>query len=101
MAKLSHLGRPHVFLQRCDLRGALLVESDLSEARFADCDLGSLELFNADLAGTDLRGNEPDNLKGVAYLRGATIDALQLFAVAPALAAHLGRVVEEADVEGA
>ena len=99
MAKLSHLGRPHALLQGCDLRGALLMESDLSETRFADCDLGGLELFNAGLVGTDLRGNELDDLKGVACLRGATIDALQLLALAPALATHVGLVVQEADVQ--
>ncbi len=100
MAKLSHLGRPHMLLQGCDLRGALLMESDLSETRLADCDLGGLELFNVDLAGTDLRGNELDDLKGVACLRGATIDALQLLTLAPVLAAHVGLVVQEADGEG-
>jgi uncharacterized protein YjbI with pentapeptide repeats len=101
MAKLSHLGRPHARLERCDLRGALLMESDLGDVRFADCDLGGLELFNASLVGSDLRDNELEGLKGAACLRGATIDALQLLALAPALAAHVGLVVEQADVEGA
>ena len=101
MAKLSHLGRPHALLTRCDLRAALLMESDLGEVRFADCDLRGLELFNSSLAGTDLRGNELDDLKGVACLRGATIDTPQLLALAPALAADVGLVVERADVEGA
>jgi uncharacterized protein YjbI with pentapeptide repeats len=100
LAKLSHLGRPHAQLEGCDLRGALLMESDLSDARFAACDLSDAELFNVDLQGSDLRGNELDGLRGVGCLRGATVDALQLLALGPALAAHVGLVVEEAVGEG-
>lgn len=100
LAKLSHLGRLHALLEHCDLRGALLMESDLCEVRFVDSDLGDLELFNMDLTGSDLRDNELGGLKGVGCLRGATIDALQLLALAPALAAHVGLVVEEAVGEG-
>ena len=51
------------------------------------------------LVGADLRGNELAGLKGVACLRGATIDALQLLALAPALAAHVGLVVEPAGID--
>jgi uncharacterized protein YjbI with pentapeptide repeats len=101
LAKLSHLGRPHALLERCDFRGALLMESDFCDVRFADCDLESVELFNVDLKGNDLRDNELGGLKGVGCLRGATIDALQLLSLAPALAAHVGLTVEEAIGEGA
>jgi uncharacterized protein YjbI with pentapeptide repeats len=96
LAKLSHLGRPHALLQSCDLRGALLMESDLSEVRFAECDFGDAELFNVGLAGNDLRDNELGGLRGVGCLRGATVDVLQLLALGPALAAHVGLNVEEA-----
>jgi uncharacterized protein YjbI with pentapeptide repeats len=99
LAKLSHLGRPHALLEGCDLRGALLMESDLSELRFAGCDLEGLELAGVTLAGSDLRTNELAGLKGVACLRGATVDALQLLALAPALAAHVGLVVEQAGLD--
>ena len=95
LAKLSHLGRPHALLERCDLSGALLMESELCDVRFADCDLTGLELFNVDLTGSDLRDNELGGLKGVGCLRGATIDPLQLLTLGPALAAHVGLVVEE------
>ena len=101
LAKLSHLGRPHALLDACDLRGALLMESDLSDIRFAACDLGDAELFNVDLRGSDLRDNELGGLRGVGCLRGATIDALQLLTLGPALAAHVGLVVEAAVGEGA
>ena len=100
LARLSHLGRPNALLERCDLRGALLMESDLSQLCFGDCELGDAELFNVDLGGCDLRGNELDGLKGVGCLRGATVDALQLLSLGPALAAHVGLTVEEAVGEG-
>jgi uncharacterized protein YjbI with pentapeptide repeats len=100
LAKLSHLGRPHALLEGCDLRGALLMESDLSDTRFAACDLSDAELFNVDLQGADLRDNELAGLRGVGCLRGATVDALQLLALGPALAAHIGLIVEEAVGEG-
>ena len=58
LAKLTHLGRPHALLEGCDLRGALLMESDLSELRFSGCDLEGLEFAGVTLAGSDLRGNE-------------------------------------------
>ena len=101
LARLSHLGRPHASLERCDLGGALIMESDLREMRFVECTLEGLELVGVDLAGIDLRGNELGGLKGVAGLRGATVDALQLLTLGPALAAHVGLVVAEADVENA
>ena len=100
LAKLSHLGRPHALLDACDLRGALLMESDLSDSHFAACDLDDAELFNVDLQGSDLRDNELGGLRGVGCLRGATVDALQLLALGPALAAHVGLVVKEAVGEG-
>jgi len=100
LAKLSHLGRPHALLDACDLRGALLMESDLSDTHFTACDLSDAELFNVDLQGSDLRDNELAGLRGVGCLRGATVDALQLLALGPALAAHVGLVVEEAVGEG-
>ena len=96
LARLSHLGRPQALLERCDLRGALLMESELCDVRFADCDLTGVELFNVDLTGSDLRDNELSDLKGMACLRGATIDPLQLLTLGPALAAHVGLVVAEA-----
>ena len=99
LAKLSHLGRPHALLEDCDLRGALVLESDLGELRFSGCDLEGLEFAGVSLAGADLRGNELAGLKGIACLRGATIDGLQLLALAPALAAHLGVVVEQAGID--
>jgi len=76
------------------------MESDLSDARFVACDFTDAELFNVDLAGGDLRDNELGGLRGVGCLRGATVDALQLLALGPALAAHVGLVVEEAIGEG-
>jgi uncharacterized protein YjbI with pentapeptide repeats len=100
LAKLSHLRRPHALLEACDLRGALLMESDLSDTRFAACDLSDAELFNVDLQGSDLRDNELAGLRGVGCLRGATVDALQLLALGPALATHVGLIVEEAVGEG-
>jgi len=100
LAKLSHLGRPHALLEGCDLRGALLMESDLSDTHFSACDLSDAELFNVDLQGSDLRDNELAGLRGVGCLRGATVDSLQLLSLGPALAAHVGVVVEEAVGEG-
>jgi len=100
LAKLSHLGRPYALLEGCDLRGALLMESDLSDTHFSACDLSDAELFNVDLQGGDLRDNELAGLRGVGCLRGATVDSLQLLALGPALAAHVGLVVEEAVGEG-
>ena len=96
LARLSYLGRPHALLEGCDLRGALLMESGLTDLRFAACDLTGVELVNVDLAGSDLRDNELSGLKGVGCLRGATIDPLQLLTLGPALAAHVGLVIAEA-----
>ncbi len=101
LARLSHLGRPQGLLEGCDLGGALLMESDLTELTFAGCEFNEAELFNVELGGCDLRGNELDGLRGVGCLRGAKIDTLQLLSLSPALAAHIGLVVEEASGEDA
>jgi uncharacterized protein YjbI with pentapeptide repeats len=95
LARLSHLGRPSGVFERCDFGGALLMESDLSDLHLTDCDFRDAELFNVDLGGSDLRGNELDGLRGVGCLRGATIDDLQLLGLGPALAAHVGLVLDE------
>jgi len=89
MMKLSHTGRPHMLLEACDLRGALLMDTDFGDARFSRCRLEAAELFNAGFLSVDLRGNDLTGLRGMDSLRGATIDALQLLELGPVSYTHL------------
>lgn len=62
-------------LTKVSFEGSRLISPDFTKGTFKDVDLGT-----ADIAGP----------RGVAGLRGATISALQLIDLGPALAAELG-----------
>lgn len=95
-------------LDSVNLRGAVLREVVFTDCVIRDVDLGSaqvtgvrwpgsrierLDLSQARLSEMDLRGATIGIARGWDRLRGAVIDHVQLFDLAPALAAHLGLVV--------
>ena len=103
-AELRRLHCAQVVFETCDFANTRWFDCDFNEVAFLACrftgaSLTGVELFNVDLKGCDLRDNELADLKGAGCLRGATIDALQLLSLGPALAAHVGLVVEEAGIE--
>ena len=96
--KVDYLGLRNATLVDVTLAGCTIGELDLAGAdlrdlRLAGCTVGSLVLDGARCRSVDLRSARVDRLDGVAGLRGCTIDAAQLVAWAPDLAAELGITV--------
>ncbi len=80
-------------------RDCSLVEADFADAaldtvRFERCRLNAAGFRDARCRATDLRGSSLEDVDGAGGLAGATIDAVQLMELAPALARHLGLRVE-------
>lgn len=81
----------------CALRGADFYGATLEHVRFSGCDLAGAEMEQCSLADVDLRSSRIAELRGVASLRGARIDRVQLVELAPHLALELGIDVRDAD----
>jgi uncharacterized protein YjbI with pentapeptide repeats len=86
-------------LERVTFRDCSLTEADFGDAelawvRFERCRLGAASFRGASCRSTDLRGSSLEGLDGAGGLAGATIDAVQLMELAPALARHVGLRVE-------
>jgi uncharacterized protein YjbI with pentapeptide repeats len=82
-------------LERVTFRDCSLTEADFGDARlaavrFERCRLGGASFRGASCRSTDLRGSSLEGLDGADGLAGATIDAVQLMELAPALARHIG-----------
>ena len=75
--------------QELDLAGVTA-----TRVSFVNCRAGSLALAHARLKDMDLRGLEVGSFSNLEGLSGATLDAQQVTALAPALAAHLGIRIE-------
>jgi uncharacterized protein YjbI with pentapeptide repeats len=88
-------------IQRTTFEDCLLDEADFSGAtlkhvRFTRSQLRGVDLDGARLAGVDLRTSELDNPRGdLKALHGATIDTVQLAALAHLLAARIGIEVDD------
>lgn len=104
-AKLIRVAFDHVRANYLNLRGAEIVDLALRNCRIEELDLSGAQIRRADLTDSeierlvltdarltdvDLRQADLAVVEGVAHLRGATINELQLTRLAPALATHLG-----------
>jgi uncharacterized protein YjbI with pentapeptide repeats len=88
-------------LERVTFRDCSLAEADFGDARletvrFDRCRLHGASFRGTSCRATDLRGSSLDDLDGAGGLAGATIDAVQLMELAPALARHVGLRVADA-----
>lgn len=81
----------------CALRGADFYGATLEHVRFSGCELAGAEMEQCRLADVDLRSSRIAEVRGVASLRGARIDRVQLVELAPHLALELGIDVRDAD----
>jgi uncharacterized protein YjbI with pentapeptide repeats len=87
--------------ERLVAEGSLFVECDLRDvrwpaARLERCDLTAADVGGARLAGASVRGSALHLVRNVRGLAGATVDAEQLLALAPLLAADAGILVGDA-----
>ncbi len=74
----------------CMMADADFLGSELSEVNFENCLLERTDFSNCKLKGVDLRTSQLIGLKGWQYLKGATIDNVQLMSAAPYLANEIG-----------
>jgi uncharacterized protein YjbI with pentapeptide repeats len=86
-------------LERVTFRDCSLAEADFGDAqldsvRFERCRLRGTTFRGARCRSTDLRGCSLEDIEGAGGLAGATIDPVQLMELAPALARHVGLVIE-------
>lgn len=79
----------------CMMTEADFLGSELSEVSFEDCLLERADFNQCKLKNVDLRSSQLINLRGWQYLKGATIDNLQLMAAAPYLANEIGITVAD------
>lgn len=77
------------FIDELDLSGATA-----NRVAFTETQVNTLDLTRAKLTNVDLRSLELRHVTGVEHLKGATINSYQLAELAPALAAHLGIVID-------
>lgn len=98
-AKLGYLSLRGASVRDVLFEDCVIGELDLTGAQaervsFTDSELGVLDVTGATLRDVDLRGVDLPEITGLAHLRGATINDLQLQQLAPAMAAQLGIDVE-------
>ena len=85
-----------VTFEDCVLRDPDFSSAKLTRVRFPGCTLTGATFEKATCSAVDLRGASLGITAGFAALHGATIDSLQLMALAPLLAHHLGIQVKDA-----
>lgn len=83
-----------VLFEDCTIDELDLGAVTASRVAFVNCRAGSVALPHARLEDVDLRGLEMGSISNLEGLSGATLDAAQVTALAPLLAAHLGLRIE-------
>jgi uncharacterized protein YjbI with pentapeptide repeats len=83
-----------VAFEDCVLRDVDFGSATLLRVSFAGCTLTGADFTKVSCTEVDLRGASLGITAGFDALRGATIDSVQLVALAPYLARHLGIVVD-------
>lgn len=79
-----------VLFEDCTIEELDLAGVTATRVSFVNCRVGSLALAHARLADVDLRGLDVAAIGNLEGLAGATLDAQQATALAPAFASHLG-----------
>lgn len=77
----------------CDIEELDLGGARAERVAFDGCELRALDVTGATLRDVDLRGLDfaaMSTLDGIAGLRGATLDRMQVALIAPSLATHVG-----------
>ena len=83
-----------VLFEDCTFDELDLTAVTATRVAFVNCRAGSLALAHARLRDVDLRGLEMGSIGNIESLAGATLDAHQVAALAPAFAEHLRIRVE-------
>ncbi len=84
-----------VCFKECDLREADFQGATFEHVSFERCQLADVEFSGISAKGLDLRSSDIVGIRGIASLKGAVIDSLQLALLAPHLAAEVGLKVQD------
>lgn len=84
-----------MLLERCQIGDLDLTGAAARRVEFRSCTIQTLVLSAAKLTDVDFRGADFPHVTGLQYLRGATVSSVQLEALAPHLAAHMGILVSD------
>jgi uncharacterized protein YjbI with pentapeptide repeats len=84
-----------VTFENCVLRDAEFGSATLRQVSFGGSTLTGADFTKATCTKVDLRGAELGITGGYESLRGTTVDSVQLVALAPLLANHLGITVKD------
>lgn len=84
-----------VLFEDCTIDELDLTGVTATRAAFVNCRAGSVALAHARLRDVDLRGLEMGSIGNLEGLAGATLDAHQVAALAPAFAEHLRIRIED------
>lgn len=85
----------NVTFEDCVLAEADFAYAQLEHVLFRKCGLNGAQFSSVKLQHVDLRTSKIENLKGLASLKGATIDESQLITISYSLAEELGIQVAE------
>lgn len=96
-ANLRMIDAQDVTFEDCNLVEADMHAAKLSKVVIARCDLRGIEVSKSVMSEVDLRTSRLEDIKGADALRGATIDSVQVIALARSLAAALGLTVIDED----
>lgn len=84
-----------VLLEDCTIQELDLSGVTAARVAFVNCRADSVSLAHAKLSDVDLRGLAIGTISNLEGMSGATLDAHQVTALAPAFASHLGIRVED------
>jgi uncharacterized protein YjbI with pentapeptide repeats len=84
-----------VEFDNCDLSEADFQGASFTAVSFKNCDLSGADFSHCKMTDVDMRNSKIASVKGLAGLRGATIDTAQLMSVAHGLAAEMGIKVDD------
>ena len=83
-----------VLFQDCHFGSLDLFAVKAKRVKFANCTVDELDLRNFEADNVDLRGLDFAGVRGIQFMRGATISETQLMLISPELAKGAGIWVE-------
>ncbi|HEV7453891.1 MAG TPA: pentapeptide repeat-containing protein [Candidatus Saccharimonadales bacterium] len=98
--KLDMTNFRYAKLTRVRFINCMLAETDfqvaeLHDIEFQGCTLDRAEFGHARVKNVDARTSQLIDIRGWEYLKGLTVDSMQLAAVAPQLALELGLIIKD------
>lgn len=95
LANLRFAKLTNVIFENCVITELDLYNAELKNVAFIGCDMDDVEFSRTTLHNVDLTESQIIKIKGIPYLKGATINSEQLVYLAPYLANEFGIKISE------